>query len=91
MLHLGVFIDDMANVINIVLRFVFYLTGIFYNINIFPEPIHSLILKGNPLAFMISGFRDSILYQTVQIRKMVVILVCHYLSGLAAFGILEYL
>ena len=34
LLHLGVFIDDMANVINIVLRFVFYLTGIFYNINI---------------------------------------------------------
>ena len=86
LLHLGVFIDDMANVINIVLRFVFYLTGIFYNINIFPEPIHSLILKGNPLAFMISGFRDSILYQTVPSRKW--LLLWFVISvALAAFGV----
>ena len=86
LLHLGVFIDDMANVINIVLRFVFYLTGIFYNINIFPEPIYSLVLKGNPLAFMISSFRDSILYQTVPSRKW--LLFWFVISvALAAFGV----
>ena len=68
------------------LRFVFYLTGIFYNINIFPEPIYSLVLKGNPLAFMISSFRDSILYQTVPSRKW--LLFWFVISvALAAFGV----
>ena len=64
LLHLGVFIEDMSNVINIVLRFVFYLTGIFYNIRSFPEPYRSLILKGNPLALLITDLRDCVLYQT---------------------------
>lgn len=32
LMHYGVFIQDLANVTNIVLRMVFYLTGIFYNI-----------------------------------------------------------
>lgn len=32
LMHYGVFIQDLANVTNIVLRMVFYMTGIFYNI-----------------------------------------------------------
>lgn len=66
LLHLGVFIDDMANVINIVLRFIFYLTGVFYNIKEagFPELYTSLLLKGNPLAVFINGLRDSVMYRT---------------------------
>lgn len=63
LLHLGVFVDDMANVINIVLRFIFYLTGIFYNIKaILPEPFASILLKGNPLACLIDGLRSCMLY-----------------------------
>ena len=86
LMHYGVFIQDLANVTNIVFRMVFYMTGIFYNINIFPEPIYSLVLKGNPLAFMISCFRDSILYQTVPSRKW--LLFWFVISvALAAFGV----
>ena len=64
LLHLGVFIEDMSNVINIALRLVFYLTGIFYNIRSFPEPYQSLILRGNPLALLITGLRDCVLYKS---------------------------
>lgn len=66
LLHLGVFIEDMANVINIVLRFVFYLTGVFYNIEAsFPEPYTSILLKGNPLAAFINALRDCIMYRSI--------------------------
>lgn len=64
LLHLGVFIEDMSNVINIVLRFVFYLTGIFYNIKQFPEVYANLLLKGNPLAMLINALRDCVMYKT---------------------------
>ena len=30
--HFGVFVQDLSNVINIVLRLLFYITGIFYNV-----------------------------------------------------------
>lgn len=63
LLHLGVFIDDMSNVINIVLRFVFYLTGIFYNIEAsFEEPYRSLLLYGNPLARFITDARHCVIF-----------------------------
>ncbi len=65
LLHLGVFVDDMANVINIVLRFIFYLTGIFYNIRtVLPEPYATLLMKCNPLAFLIDALRQCVLYQS---------------------------
>ena len=63
MLHLGVFIDDMSNVINIVLRFVFYLTGIFYSIEqSFPKPYRTILLNCNPIACIINDLRRCIIY-----------------------------
>jgi ABC-type polysaccharide/polyol phosphate export permease len=65
-MHLGVFIEDMANVVNIVLRFIFYLTGIFYNIKAnFPEPYVTILLKCNPLAAFINGLRDCVMYRSI--------------------------
>ncbi len=65
LMHLGVFIEDMSNVINIVLRFVFYLTGVFYNIGAsFPEPYASILLKGNPLAMFIDSLRQCVMYRS---------------------------
>ena len=63
LLHLGVFIEDMSNVINIVLRFVFYLTGIFYNIEAsFPEKYAHILLTYNPMAFFIDSMRKTVMY-----------------------------
>lgn len=63
LLHLGVFIEDMQNIINIVLRFVFYLTGIFYNIKVsIPKPYADILLSCNPLALFIDAIRDCSMY-----------------------------
>ena len=53
LLHYGVFVEDLSNVLNIVLRFLFYLTGVFWNImDRLPAPYNDYIGKGNPIAFL---------------------------------------
>ena len=50
MLHFGVFIEDLYNVVNVLLRLVFYMSGIFYSIhNRIGKPFGILFLKCNPL------------------------------------------
>ena len=66
LMHLGVFVEDMSNVINIVLRFIFYLTGIFYNIETsIPAPYSKLLITCNPVALFIDGLRKTIMYRSV--------------------------
>ena len=53
----------MSNVINIVLRFIFYLTGIFYSIEqSFPKPYRMILLNCNPIACIINDLRRVIMY-----------------------------
>lgn len=66
MMHLGVFIEDLHNVTNIVLRLVFYLSGIFFNITkkIKIKPWGPLLLYLNPIAFLMSESRNALIYNT---------------------------
>ena len=62
-MHFGVFIDDLVNVTAIGLKFMFYLSGIFYQISTkVPKPYNTILLCGNPIAFLIKSFRDSLIY-----------------------------
>lgn len=62
-LHFGVFIEDLKNIIKILLRFVFYATGIFYNIeDTIREPFNIILLKYNPMAFIMDMVRKAILF-----------------------------
>ena len=64
LLHFGVFVEDLSNVTNIVLRFVFYLTGVFWNITTrLPEPLNKIAVKCNPIAFLLSSMRDCMIYE----------------------------
>lgn len=66
MLHFGVFIDDLHNIISVLLKLLFYLSGVFYNIankNI-PKPYGDLLLKGNPVAFVMNELRKCMIYAT---------------------------
>lgn len=66
LMHYGVFIQDLANVVTLVLRMVFYMTGIFYNIETrLPEKYVNLLMKGNPMALILSSLRKCILYGEV--------------------------
>ncbi len=64
LLHFGVFVDDLFNVVNVLMRMAFYLSGVFYNIanrNV-PEPYASLLLKCNPIAFIMNELRKCMIY-----------------------------
>ncbi len=64
-LHAGVYIDDLSNVLDIVLRFLFYFTGIFYSVETrVPAPFNKILLNVNPMAFFIHSLRNCVLYDT---------------------------
>lgn len=62
LMHFGVTLNDLGNLTNIALRMVFYLSGIFYNIN---ERLHGtlkyLLLRLNPIAFCMNELRKVML------------------------------
>lgn len=63
MLHFGVFVEDLFNVMNVILKLIFYMSGIFYSItNNVPQPYLSILLKLNPIALAISDMRNVLLY-----------------------------
>ncbi len=68
LLHFGVYVEDLANVVNIALRLVFYMTGIMFSIDhrigVSHPELAFLLGKCNPLAYIITGLRDCLLYKT---------------------------
>lgn len=62
LMHYGVYVEDLSNVLNVVLRFVFYATGIFYNIETRIPQFGALLNKLNPVAFLITSMRQSLIY-----------------------------
>lgn len=64
-LHLGVYAQDLTNMMTVVLRLLFYLTGIFYSIpKRVPAPYGKLLLEFNPAAAIINELRNVMLYAT---------------------------
>ena len=63
LLHFGVYVEDLSNVITIVLRFMFYLTGIFYNVEKKIPSIGAALNKYNPMAFLITSMRRCMIYK----------------------------
>jgi ABC-type polysaccharide/polyol phosphate export permease len=64
--HYGVYVQDLANVVTIVLRLVFYMTGIMFSIDHRIGPDHpelaAILGKANPMAFIIDGCRRCLIY-----------------------------
>lgn len=70
-LHFGVFVEDLSNVLNIAFRFLFYITGIFWNVqDRLPAPYSTYLGKGNPMAFLLTSFRQCVLYGTTPSLKL---------------------
>ena len=62
-MHMGVYIDDLTNIVDILLKFLFYFTGIFYSVETrVPAPFNHILLNVNPLAFFIQSLRNCVLY-----------------------------
>ncbi len=63
--HFGVFVEDLANVVNILLKLLFYLSGIFYSVSTrVPAPYGGILTRINPVAYAIEQSRGSLLYST---------------------------
>lgn len=70
LMHYGVYVEDLSNVVSIVLRFVFYATGIFYNIEKKIPGWGAMLNRYNPLAFLITSMRQCLIYGQTPGRKM---------------------
>ncbi len=74
MLHFGVFVEDLSNVMNVLLRLTFYMTGIFFSVKKrVPEPFNQILLKCNPMAFILDGMRECVLYENAPSVALLVI------------------
>ena len=70
--HFGVFVEDLSNVITVLLRMTFYLSGIFYSItNRIKGPYGELLLKLNPMALLINDMRSALIYASPIHRKAI--------------------
>lgn len=58
-----VFFRDLSQIISIILLIGMWGTPIAWNISMFPEKVQ-LILKANPMFYLVQGYRDCFLYQT---------------------------
>ncbi len=74
MLHFGVFVEDLKNIINVGFRLLFYLTGIFYSIEKrVPKKFGNILLKTNPIACLIDSCRKSLIYCETPARKLIIL------------------
>jgi len=63
LMHFGVYVEDLANVVKISLRLLFYMTGIFYNVAArIPSPYGWWAVRINPLALLLESARKCLLY-----------------------------
>lgn len=58
---LNVFIRDVGQIVAVIMQVGFWATPIFWDINIMPPKIQSL-LKLNPVYYIVQGYRDSFIY-----------------------------
>ena len=69
LLHFGVYVDDLSNVVTIVTRMLFYVTGVFYDLDTrlaktLGERAAVIIGNVNPMASFIISARNVLLYET---------------------------
>ncbi len=63
LMHFGVFVDDLAHAMRIFLHVVFYLTGVFYDLeSILPGRLGGILVRINPMASVIRNLRQALLY-----------------------------
>jgi lipopolysaccharide transport system permease protein/teichoic acid transport system permease protein len=55
----SIFVKDVTNFVAVTAQFGFWLTPIFWNINMLPERYHYLV-KLNPMYYVVTGYRESI-------------------------------
>jgi len=67
--HFGVFVNDLYNVVQVILRFFFYLSGVFYDVTsrlgdtyFLGFNVGKMMISVNPVAYLIDEFRRVVIY-----------------------------
>lgn len=92
-MHLGVFIDDLSHAISILLRLLFYVSGVFYDIQTrFPESVSKMLYTFNPVALLLKAMHDAILYGAAPDwnRLSIWLIISVILSGIGVGIIYKY-
>lgn len=64
-MHAGVYLDDLTNIIDIFMRFLVYFVGVFYSIpKRIPSPYSDYLSRWNPMAFIVNSVRNILIYHT---------------------------
>ena len=80
-LHMGVYFRDLSNIMSVLLRLVYYMSGIFFDIQSgVPQPYSDILLHLNPIAFLIHSLRQVVMYQRA---PNLPVLLAWFLVGLA--------
>lgn len=62
LLHFGVYVDDLAYAVNILLQMTMFLSGIFYDvITSLPKPLNTMMLTLNPVSLFVDTMRNALL------------------------------
>ena len=65
LLHFGVFIDDLGYAVSILLNMLFFLSGVFGNLQtMIKGQLGVVLLKYNPIAFFLDAMRQALLYKS---------------------------
>jgi lipopolysaccharide transport system permease protein/teichoic acid transport system permease protein len=56
-----IFYKDVGQLVTMFLQIFFWMTPIFWSLNIVPQKYH-LLIKMNPICYIISGYRDSLIH-----------------------------
>ena len=63
LMHFGTFVDDLSNIVTILMRLAFYVSGIFYSLpQRVPQPLGGWLVYYNPVAFVINETRNILLF-----------------------------
>ena len=67
--HFGVFIEDLQNVAAVGMRLLFYISGVFYEIepklkwiSRIPKTLADIMIQWNPISFLITQCREALIY-----------------------------
>ena len=84
-MHIGVFLDDFAYVVNIGMNMLMYISGLFYSFDKLAAPYGMILQIFNPIAFLMTSMRQVVLYSTSP--DYIVMVIWAVISfGVAIFG-----
>jgi ABC-type polysaccharide/polyol phosphate export permease len=73
LMHWGVYVNDLSNAIKILTKMLFYITGVFYNLEKRIPEIGTALNRYNPVAFLLSSMRQCLIYGQTPMRKLMLL------------------